>query len=320
MSATEAQQIAELEKQIAELEAFKAACKCQKGGKPQQKKKKKNKVCKSDLVVRLTPGDDCDWKAVEAAVRAIEIDGLMWATVFTLDDLVFGLKALSVGAQIEDLMVPETAPVVEQLGKIPGVAQAELLNIQTAQADWGGVSSGKQPKKKKNKKKKEEVKLEITQKEIEAAASQFSMLARDAEVYAAGVPAMDRSGGMDVTEAQLRAVAELISQKKPKLIFLLIAAGKTTCSVLGCIPSEHKDKPGSDAVAMVKSTFLDDVTATGDKNSAYAELVCDAAKNQFAIKEKDNCLTQFFKYLNVSGLAPDDSDSEDECVLSSDEE
>lgn len=322
MSTTEAQQIAELEKQIAELEAFKANCKCQKPRPPkQEKKKKKNKVCKSDFIIQLTPAENCDWKKVEEEVRAIEIDGLMWATVFSLVDFVYGMKAMNVGAQIEDLMVPETAPIVAQLQALDGVEKAELTNIQTAQADWGGKSSGKAPKKKKNKKKKEEPKMEITEVEITKAGNKIAIAARESDTYAGDVADLDRSGAMDVTEAQLRSVAEIVSKQRPELIYILIAAGKTKCSILGYVPASRQEEDGADATAMVNGSFFDDVKVNGDKTFAFGEFVCDADKNQFALKEKDNCMTCFFKYLNTSGLDPDDSDSDDSvCGLDSDDE
>merc|ERR1719329_735406 len=76
-----------------------AALKGSKGGAKKVAKKKKKKVCKTDVTFRLTPSDDNDWKKVEAAVKQIEIDGLMWGGC-PLVPFVMGLEVMMVSAHV----------------------------------------------------------------------------------------------------------------------------------------------------------------------------------------------------------------------------
>lgn len=301
--------VKELQAKIQELEAFKSNCKCQGPKKAKQqkqkKKKKKVKIDKSDVVFKVEKGENGDFKEIEAEIRKIDIDGLMWASQFAEVDFVFGMKVLQVGCQIEDLMVPETAPVIAEIKEIKNVLNCELVNIGTAEADWGGKSSGK-AKKKKSK----GPKMEITSVEIAKAIDQYAQLARESEMYVSGVNAMDRSGAMDVTEAQLTEAAKGISAKKPDLSFVVIAAGKTKIGVVGVIPASWATRTGADAKALVTAGFDEDskFTVTGDKSMAYGVQNMDKDKNQFALKEKEQVTSRVFNYYNKSGLCPDSDD------------
>eukprot|EP00005_Dracoamoeba_jomungandri_P001246 CAMPEP_0174251230 /NCGR_PEP_ID=MMETSP0439-20130205/1123_1 /TAXON_ID=0 /ORGANISM="Stereomyxa ramosa, Strain Chinc5" /LENGTH=127 /DNA_ID=CAMNT_0015331497 /DNA_START=33 /DNA_END=416 /DNA_ORIENTATION=- len=67
------------------------------------KKKKENaRVLKSNVIFDVKPwGADTDIEALEAAVRAIEMDGLNWS-VSKIVPIAFGVKKLQITCVIED--------------------------------------------------------------------------------------------------------------------------------------------------------------------------------------------------------------------------
>jgi translation elongation factor EF-1beta len=66
------------------------------------KKKKETKIGKSTLVLAIKPADsDVDLDALEAKVRAITAEGLLWSQA-KREEMCFGLFQLQIGAVVTD--------------------------------------------------------------------------------------------------------------------------------------------------------------------------------------------------------------------------
>jgi translation elongation factor EF-1beta len=67
-----------------------------------KKSKKEAIIAKSTIIMDVKPWDDeTDMKALEASVRAIEMDGLLWGTG-KLVPVAYGVKKLQITCVIED--------------------------------------------------------------------------------------------------------------------------------------------------------------------------------------------------------------------------
>ena len=67
-----------------------------------KKSKKEAIIAKSNIILDVKPWDDeTDMKALEAAVRTIEMDGLLWGTGKLLP-VAYGVKKLQITCVIED--------------------------------------------------------------------------------------------------------------------------------------------------------------------------------------------------------------------------
>ena len=85
-------------KKIAENAAAAAAA------KPKEEKKvKKEEIAKSAVIYEVKPIEaGQDMKAIEASIRSIKMDGLVWGEEFNIEDVAFGIQKLVVQAIIED--------------------------------------------------------------------------------------------------------------------------------------------------------------------------------------------------------------------------
>jgi len=89
------------------------------------KKKEAAPVGRSNIIFDVKPEDDTtDMKAVEAAVRAIQMDGLMWAAS-QLEPIAFGLKKLRIIAIVVDELV-STDDLQERMEALPGVQSTDI--------------------------------------------------------------------------------------------------------------------------------------------------------------------------------------------------
>lgn len=70
---------------------------------PAPKKAKKVVIDKSSLIYEVKPQEaGADMKAIETAVRGVEMDGLVWGSEFKIVDVAFGIQKLIAQAIIED--------------------------------------------------------------------------------------------------------------------------------------------------------------------------------------------------------------------------
>lgn len=291
-----------------------AALKGSKGGAAKEKvaKKKKKKVCKTDVTFRLTPDDDNDWKKVEAAVKEIEIDGLMWGGC-PLVPFVAGLEVMMVSAQIEDIMVPSTEPVVAELQKIPGVDQAEMVNMETAQNDWGGKSSGKAPKG-KGKKKKAKEELKVTAADIKASVDNILRCSKETDCFLAGATECDRSGKCEVTLDQAKEITAGVKAARPDVSYVIVTTGTTTNVIAFTVGKPFQGK--GDAKAALEALDPKPQTIEGDANEAFGVFECDCS-TYFPLKVKDSYHSDIFQYIQKKGMCVEDSD--DDVIYSDDE-
>ena len=66
-------------------------------------KAKPARVAKTQLVFDVKPeGEETDLKKLEADVRALAIDGLVWGEQFGIEDVAFGIQKLVVQCVMED--------------------------------------------------------------------------------------------------------------------------------------------------------------------------------------------------------------------------
>ena len=73
----------------------------------------KEKKCKSLIVMDVKPWDDeTDMAKMEAEIRAIEKDGLLWGSS-KLVTFAFGMKKLQITAVIEDTKIPSFDEIIE---------------------------------------------------------------------------------------------------------------------------------------------------------------------------------------------------------------
>lgn len=89
-----------------------------------EKKKKKEVINKSTLVIEIKPNNlDTDLIAVEKAVREIKMDGLDWAQASKKVPIAFGLNKLQMGCSIVDDLIA-TDDIIERIESI-GMTQAQ---------------------------------------------------------------------------------------------------------------------------------------------------------------------------------------------------
>jgi len=312
--------------------------------------KKVAKVNKSDVVIEVTPdttNEDLDWDkhwdVIQQSIRDIKIEGLWWAKDFALQDFVYGLKKLLVVCQIIDSKVESTAPIVEAISKVPGVGGAEMLNIETAGADWeqneldaknkaakeaqqaeaapaaepaaqaeGAAPEKAQSKKqaKKAAKKKEDEKEEervIDQQMLKADADKAALQCKESAIFVAGCNASDGSGASDLTREQLAQIMTWVHEKAPDTTLMLTTAGKTRVGALVVVAAAKKGT--FKATDWLSATQLVPVGPQSD-DEAYGEYACAAEKDEFPIKVKDVVNSQAFTFLKTAGLIQDESEDE----------
>jgi len=284
-----------------------------KEAKKAGKKKVDAKMAKSDVVIDCTPGEpDREWDDIKKDIFVLDLNGVMWAQDFVLQDFVYGLKKLSVVCQINDAECPSTSVIVEALLEIPGIGGAEMVSIQTAANDWGnkpkpkaakGGGGGSKAKKEKGAKKEaEKPALVVTQKEIDVAASKIAIAAAEAEFFVAGVADMDRSAQLNITVAQLEAVRDLVHAKLPALNLMIVAAGSSQVTVFAQVVDARIS-----AAEWVKQTAIG-AAGAGDANKASLIHDCDPDNDEFAIKLKDVASANAFAYLKKQGVLDDGSE------------
>jgi len=93
------------------------------------KKKKGPVVGKSTLVLGVRPADtEVDLDALEAKIRAIAVDGLLWGKS-QREELCFGLKQIQIGAVVtDDVSVDDLQEQIE--GWDEEVASTEIIAFQ----------------------------------------------------------------------------------------------------------------------------------------------------------------------------------------------
>merc|ERR1712131_366201 len=91
------------EEEDAEAERIKAERVAAYNKKKEEKESKKGKViAKSNIIMDIKPWDDeTDMKELEAAIRSITMDGLLWGTG-KLVEIGYGIKKLQITCVIED--------------------------------------------------------------------------------------------------------------------------------------------------------------------------------------------------------------------------
>merc|ERR1712151_197449 len=91
------------EEDDAEAERIKAERVAAYNKKKEEKESKKGKViAKSNIIMDIKPWDDeTDMKELEAAIRSITMDGLLWGTG-KLVEIGYGIKKLQITCVIED--------------------------------------------------------------------------------------------------------------------------------------------------------------------------------------------------------------------------
>lgn len=313
-----------------------------KGGDKKEKKDKKPprvKIAKSDVYIEVMPDtevEDFSWDNIEKDVRAMRINGLLWAAgAFAQVDFVFGLKKMLVVCQIVDNMVESTAPVVEAIKKIKGVSECEMVSIQTAQDDWDpenkrsmiagaasqaasdkkkGGKKGGDGKKKDKKGKKQEGPRTVTDDMIKQSAQKICVAAKEAEYYVAGVTECDGSGQTDVSKEQFLKVDKIVREKVPDCVLFYIGAGNTAVTALVTVPAAKKGKV--DAIAFLNSTMVPADAKESTTECAYGAYKCDAEKGDFPIKIKDQVNGMAFQYLRSSGLLVESDDDGEDYFLS----
>jgi len=88
-------------------------------------KKKSGPIPKSNVILDVKPEDDeTDMKDLEAKVRAITKEGLMWAGS-QLEPIAFGLKKLRIIAIVHDDVV-SVDELQEEIEKLPGVQSTDI--------------------------------------------------------------------------------------------------------------------------------------------------------------------------------------------------
>lgn len=87
---------------------------------------------KSNVTLDVKPLDsETDLAAMEAAVRAIEMDGLRWLGS-QLVDVAFGIKKLRIMCQIVDVKIASPDIIVDEIQNIEDVQSADIFAFQMA--------------------------------------------------------------------------------------------------------------------------------------------------------------------------------------------
>ena len=94
------------------------------------KPKKEEKVGKSTVVFAIYPAsDEEDLKAIEEAVRKIQMDGVLWSTAEPIHEpFAFGITKTKMGCVVTDNV--EMEDLEEAICEIEGVHRAEIEAFQ----------------------------------------------------------------------------------------------------------------------------------------------------------------------------------------------
>ena len=95
-----------------------------------KKKEKKDKVGKSTLVLGVNPADtEIDLDKLEAKIREVKMDGLLWSTESKRQEKCFGLYQLQIGAVVtDDVSIDDLQETIE--GWEDEVASTEIIAFQ----------------------------------------------------------------------------------------------------------------------------------------------------------------------------------------------
>ena len=114
---------------FAEATPEEEAAKAEAAAAAPKKEKKEKAVGKSTLVLAIKPADtEIDLDALEAKVRAIQMDGLLWG-ISERKEMCFGLIAIHMGAVVtDDVSIDDLQEEIESWDE--EVASTEILAFQ----------------------------------------------------------------------------------------------------------------------------------------------------------------------------------------------
>lgn len=106
-----------------------AAAAAKKAADAKKKKPKKVVIDKSQIILEVKPEEaGQDMAALEAGVRAITLDGLVWGQEFQVEDVAFGIQKLIVLCVVEDDKVG-LDDITEPIEALEGVQSVDMSSM-----------------------------------------------------------------------------------------------------------------------------------------------------------------------------------------------